>query len=556
MLRPIPTNPEAKLQSDRQGPRIESFVYPFRYSQMADERAAVDDMSLIIYRSIQRLSEEAFLYIDQALNCDHQGQSEQAVVLYGKALDTIDKASNVNCNAPENNGAKRTKSLALQEKLRITQTQIRTRVDDLGSNVAVARALADPPPSYEESVSPTESKSSIDRQFQDLGDELMTDGCDSDDNEAVEIFCLIEGVQIYYITPEGYVSAPSYPSSLRIFQFSKDATSTSNRPPAFLQVGDWTYPFLAGTSPSLLTNIGAYVFPDPLAEVEGSAVGVILPESVTAEQRLKFEQMLDFLTCMRTQQQVAEEPRFDDEQYEVVGRRRTSETISRAAEWISWGIKKGAEKSGELMQKGSEKLKERLEPEGTARSVDPRVKQGLEVARKASGVAVKVSSCVVNKLGQATMAVGRHVAPHLRRGGEKILPRSWTSTDSPDGQSKMDAVFEVAGSGLLGFATIYSSLEHAAKALARNIRDETVVIVDHKYGKEAAGVTHTSLSTAGNALMTAHNVSALGAKAIAKRVAKDAGAAVVEDVNNEQTKKKKKSMCDSENGTSEKRIDS
>lgn len=38
---------------------------------------------------------------------------------------------------------------------------------------------------------------------------------------AREVHRIDDGVQIFYITPEGYVSAPSYPSSLSIYQFSQ-----------------------------------------------------------------------------------------------------------------------------------------------------------------------------------------------------------------------------------------------------------------------------------------------------------------------------------------------
>lgn len=44
--------------------------------------------------------------------------------------------------------------------------------------------------------------------------------------------------------------------------------------PAFLQVGDWTYPLVA-RSPVLLTTDGLYVFPDPNAKVPGNLIAYI-----------------------------------------------------------------------------------------------------------------------------------------------------------------------------------------------------------------------------------------------------------------------------------------
>lgn len=55
-----------------------------------------------------------------------------------------------------------------------------------------------------------------------------------------ELLHIPHGVQIFFVTPEGQVSAPSYPGYLRLVRFTTDR-SDSNRPPAFLQVrrGGW-----------------------------------------------------------------------------------------------------------------------------------------------------------------------------------------------------------------------------------------------------------------------------------------------------------------------------
>ena len=47
------------------------------------------------------------------------------------------------------------------------------------------------------------------------------------------------------------------------------------------------------------------------------------------------------------------------------------------------------------------------------------------------------------------MALAREAAPHIRKQGEKILPKSMKEQSS-DGKSKMDGVIEVAASGLKG----------------------------------------------------------------------------------------------------------
>lgn len=55
--------------------------------------------------------------------------------------------------------------------------------------------------------------------------------------EADELILIPHGVQIFYVTPDGQVSAPSYPGYLRIVKFlDSEEARAQNRPPAFLQV--------------------------------------------------------------------------------------------------------------------------------------------------------------------------------------------------------------------------------------------------------------------------------------------------------------------------------
>ena len=87
----------------------------------------------------------------------------------------------------------------------------------------------------------------------------------------------------------------------------------------------------------------------------------------------------------------------------------------------------------------------------------------------------------------------------------------------------MDDVLEVASGAVRGFGVVYTGLEKAATTLATSISENTVQLVEYRYGPEAGRVTEHSLHSAGNVAMTGHNVQSLGAKGIAKRVAKDTG---------------------------------
>ena len=54
----------------------------------------------------------------------------------------------------------------------------------------------------------------------------------------------------------------------------------------------------------------------------------------------------------------------------------------------------------------------------------------------------------------------------------------------------------------------------SSKILAKNLSNNTVMIVSHKYGADMAAATDAALQTAGNSYQTFYNVGALGAKVI------------------------------------------
>jgi len=66
--------------------------------------------------------------------------------------------------------------------------------------------------------------------------------------------------------------------------------------------------------------------------------------------------------------------------------------VAAAGEWLSWGLVKGAEKTGQLVKYGSSKLRENMIPAPEPSVIDPRAQQGAYYARKATHCAVTVSS--------------------------------------------------------------------------------------------------------------------------------------------------------------------
>jgi len=60
----------------------------------------------------------------------------------------------------------------------------------------------------------------------------------------------------------------------------------------------------------------------------------------------------------------------------------------------------------------------------------------------------------VDKVSDATAALGRTVAPHIRRHSTKLLPASFTQPTGSGGSSKFDDACDIAASGLKGLLSL------------------------------------------------------------------------------------------------------
>nr|XP_005286649.1 spartin isoform X1 [Chrysemys picta bellii]XP_042698719.1 spartin isoform X1 [Chrysemys picta bellii] len=396
--------------------------------------------------------------------------------------------------------------------------------------------------------------------------------------DADELILIPQGVQIFFVSPDGQVSAPSYPGYLRIVKFlDTDGAMAQNRPPAFLQVCDWLYPLMCNHSPVLCCNTGVYMFPDLMSQVPGSHVGVVLSSELPAADRELFEDLLKQMSDLRVQVPRSHEgvglsselAAADREHYEdmlkqmsdlrvqpleassdVINLAQTvriqpepeggegerelpewSEKVAHGilsgASWLSWGLVKGAEYTGKAIHKGASKLREHIQPEEKPLEVNPTVAKGLHVAKQATGGAVKVSRFLVEGVCSIASSIGKELAPHVKKHGSKFVPESLKK--DKDGKSTFDGAMVVAASGVQGFSTVWQGLESAAKCIATSVSTETVQTVQHKYGDDAGHATDNAMNSAINVGVTAFNIDNIGIKAIVKKTAKETGYAVLDD---------------------------
>jgi len=497
--------------------------------------------------------DEAYMYINQAITQEKPNidRKDVALMMYQRGLGILDLAL---CVDTSGCGPAWEKARVMQDKMVITRQHIQDRIKELTDMLAPVCSSVHPPPSTE--LLPCYDSPPCYAESQALVDSVSTDsvsrhthtvtmlpfsthpGMEEEEEEVSvvgmrrsvttdsmteqgEVLFSIEGVQIFRVSVTGEVTTPSNPQNLYLIKFTRN--DNRGGVPAFLEVGQWTYPLLKGSSPALRSEFNnCYMFPDLDTGIEGGAVGVLVPNTVTQTEREIFESLLAELTeTFKTKEDVEAEY----QEYRQFSNNLASGLV-RGSEILGKGMVSGAVKGSQLMFHGADYIKQRITPEDGARSVDPRVKQGLEAAAWVSSGACRVSGWMVSKVGMATMALGRLVAPHLERGANRALTHV-TGQSNHESSNQLAIVGEVASGTVAAISTMYIALENSSKILAKNIANNTVMIVSHKYGTEVAAVTNSALSTAGNSYLTFYNTAALGPKGIAKRAAKDTGKAFI-----------------------------
>ncbi|KAM6986811.1 spartin a [Aplochiton taeniatus] len=418
------------------------------------------------------------------------------------------------------------------------------------------------PPAY--TPQPTEGHHSLACSADCLGVGLGL-GQQTGGEDEEELLFIPQGVQMFLVTPEGTVSAPSYPGYLRVIQVRGQHNNEPNgRPSTFLhenngelcvcvfQVCDWSFPLTVNT-PVLLANSGIFMFPDPATRDPGSYVGIVLPSQLPPGDRDIFQDLLAQLVQLRVQ--AAEEGAGSGSEGILLNQKlpigptegaaipmatgegdkpplpewseKMAQGIRAGCAWLSQGLVKGSEVTRKAVQKGASTLRDHMTPEDTPSEVSPRVTQGLHTARQATGGAVRVSQLLVNGVCTVAGCVGDKLAPHIKKQGAKLIPESMKNTK--DGRSNMDGAMAVAASSVQGLSAIWSGLETGAKNVAKSVATETVTTVNYKYGDEAATATYTAVQSTINVGVAALNFDNLGIKGIMKATGKGTAKAMVKD---------------------------
>lgn len=483
---------------------------------MAQQNPAATSNIDGILQTIETNHDEAFLYVSQGLSYEEKGENALATEMYYKALEKLANGLSPYVDHPSCKGPQWVKARSMQRKMRHIKDEVEFRLIAIEA-AGGAPLYADRPPTYDEATSANTAHPPR--------------------REAEELFCIESGVQIFYVSAGGGVEAPPEPTDLHVYRLPgrQDAMFPDEKAPLpWLQVGSWIYPLVPKQSPALKSGFGAYLFPNidaPLKESSAS-VGVLLPADLPAEMISLFESLMEELTAMKIE--VLDDSCFtkcDPESFLSRFRRSTSfsqqvsDTIVAGSEALSKGLTKGAMVTGEALKMGTARLKEYLKPDPQPLAVDPRVKQGLEILRTVTGSARNVTELVANKVGELTVKVAKMVASNVSCencvAGPPDLPSS--------SRDKVQSALTIAKGGIVGLSTVYVGLENAAKILATSLANETVEVVGHKYGTDAAQVVDNAMNSVTNVTMATYAFRGIGLKPIAKRTAKETGKAILQE---------------------------
>ncbi|XP_029304136.1 spartin a isoform X2 [Cottoperca gobio] len=290
--------------------------------------------------------------------------------------------------------------------------------------------------------------------------------------DGTEMLFIPSGVQMFFVAPNG-------------------------------QVCDCLYPLTTDT-PVLLATSGIFMFPDVLSETPGSYVGIVLSSELPAVYRETFQDLISQLAELRVQGpegagaeiiNLSEKiplgptkelggltvPTGDKDRAPLPGwSEKMAQGILTGATRLSVGLVKGAEATGRAIHKGAAKIRDHITPEETPSEVSPRVTKSLQVAKQATGGAVRVSQFLVNGVSTVAGHMADKMAPHVKKQGAKLVPESMKK--NKDGSpSNWDGAKLVAVSSVQGFSTVWSSLETGAKLVGKSVSAETVTTVTYKF---------------------------------------------------------------------------
>ncbi|KAK5968293.1 Spartin [Trichostrongylus colubriformis] len=439
------------------------------------------------------LFSEAYACLDQGLCYEEDNDRENAASMYERALNLIAEAEQ----------AKNSKKSELYKHLMEAKPSAVHRLKVLEKEIAENKSH--------------QAEGANSEKHEKVKSELR--GCleGVGDAEADVIFSIPDGVQLFSIDGDE-TTVPTYPTSLQILRFNTanaDSKLPSAPADALIQVGPWVYPLVAGKTPILRNDFGAYVVSNPIPENPNLAVAILLPADAGPKIEEEFRKILEQFADVRDQELKKELSEEDNHQIS----KKIAKLLIAGGERVAWGVETAAVKVTSYLDDKGEKYRSGLKPAEKPMTINPALKGSLLYMHKGSKLVAKCTRYLLDKVGDAGIAIGRSLAS----GAERTMGKG-------TGGGLVTGTISVIGGGIVGVSTVWMALENNSRTLCRNIADQTVQGVKIKYGDEASEAANHALFAAGHSSLAAAQLWDLGPRSIAGRMARRAGVQMVRDL--------------------------
>ncbi|KAH8288662.1 hypothetical protein KR054_007460, partial [Drosophila jambulina] len=523
------------------------------------------------YARIQAAYKAAMTQVELAIEYEEQGCQAEAIDTYALALQMIEDTFGIPVGLPDEIDAVQSEwndACALIQKLKSAKTEVSYRMKVLRSQIQpvddtaveaheynrtvvdAGRPLLAENPSTHYDIS---NASGSPKTYKELAAGLRELLAVRDSHAQLDELFRAQ-VKIYRIEASGAVTTISGSSTMSLVMCTVGGKwkylcgiyfiqcSMPNEEPGMI----WLYPLVPSITNCYRTEYGAFIFPDMECQQPGNAFGLMLtkegqrPLSTTAgeseeEQLQDLQQFfLDLLEAVLAgtveQLKSPTSQRAGFAFHTATGSEQVSRHIVSAADFIARNLVKGAEKTGGLMMRSTPYLISKMTPASAdaPTQVPSSVQTSVEVAQKVTHAAAGMTGWIAGKVGTASLAVGRYLAPHVQEQGAKLLQKGF-GYESSEANSTMEGALTIAAGAVEGVSTVLDGLETSAKILGCSLSENSVKIIEHKYGQPAGNLASGTFDAVGNAFVVSQNVNYITPKGIAKKMVKRTGEAVVSD---------------------------
>lgn len=488
------------------------------------------------YERIKEANKTALNEVERAVELERQENHVEAMKSFQQSLKYIDELFSIPVALPDNSEGVDTEwkdACVIIQKLKIIKVNVTHKLEALKAQF----------PNVDLQENSNSNTSSPVRTFKEIVKDLQEVMADKN----IPVFCdtLFEAqVKLYKILPNGEVQTTENETGMSLIMCNVGEKWSHLNGVCFIQCSltgatqnetdqattskannvVWMYPLVSTVTTCFRTDYGAFIFPDFETGTTGSAFGIMLakPAALTQEQFDDMQQFfLDLLEAILANRiQELSPPPQDTSQ-------KVSKHIVTAADFIARNMVKGAEISSELMMKTTPYIMSKMTPAPeNPTPVAQGVQTTVEVAKCVTNAAVDLTGWVAGKVGSASMAIGRYLAPHVQHHGTNLLQKT-CGMDEQEASGKMDGAFNVVTGAVEGFSTIFHGLEKSAVILGTNLKENSVKIMEYKYGSSAGFVTADTFDAFGNVFVVSHNVHYILPTGIAQKTS----CALVDEVN-------------------------